>query len=86
MMNLMATLSPTTKAIVVFFLSIALDWLWAKYIQSTSDGKRLAAATYSAMIAAWGGLLSIEYIANNWLLIPMVLGYFVGTYISVKPK
>jgi len=74
------------KYAACFFLAAILDWLWARYIQHTSDGKRLQAASFSALIALWGGLLSIQYIQDNWLLAPMVAGYFVGTYLSVKPK
>jgi hypothetical protein len=85
-MMTMTTIPLIIKWPVVFVLAAVLDYLWAKYIQFTSDGKRLAAASFSALIAMWGGLLSIGYIQDNWLLAPMVVGYFVGTYLSVKPK
>jgi len=83
---MMMNLNPITKWIVVFFAAAILDWIWAKYIQYTSGGRRLLAATFSALIAMSGGILSIEYIHDNWLLVPMIFGYFIGTYMSVKDK
>lgn len=63
-----------------------LDAVWARYIQATSDGRRLAAATWSLWIYVLAGAITLEYVNNHMLLGVAALGSFVGTYLGTKPK
>ena len=47
-------------------------------------GKALSASSLSAVIVIAAGVVAIEYVNNNWYLIPTALGAFVGTYITIK--
>lgn len=72
------------KAIVVFLVTAVSDTLWAVYIRRVTDGKSFSASTLSAIIIIAGGLVAIEYISNNWYLLPAALGAFVGTFFTIK--
>ena len=73
-----------TKALLVFLVTAVSDTLWAIYIRRVTDGKSLSASTLSAVIIIAGGLVAIEYISNNWYLLPAALGAFVGTFFTIK--
>jgi len=72
------------KALVVFLVTAFSDTLWAIYIRRVTHGKTLSASTLSAIIIIAGGLVAIEYIGNNWYLLPAAIGAFVGTFLTIK--
>lgn len=74
------------KIIAVFFITVALDYVWALYTLATADRRPFVASLCAIGIYALGGMATIGYTSDHWLLIPAVLGCFVGTYIAVRKK
>lgn len=54
------------------------------YIRRTDQGKAFQAAIFSVSITIFSALITISYVENRVLLIPIAAGGFVGTFISVK--
>lgn len=73
-----------TKALLVFAVTTLSDVFWAIYIRRVSERKMLAAASISSLIVLFAGFAAIEYVGNNWYLIPAMLGAFVGTFFTLK--
>lgn len=70
--------------VLVFFVSVLVDFFYTKYTLSVADRKAVQAACWSAAIAAFGAISVISYIEDKRLLPAAVIGYFVGTLIAVK--
>lgn len=69
------------------FVSLALlDFCWAKYIHHLADRHAVQAGLWSGVITLGSAFAVISYTANHWLLIPAVLGAFVGTWAAVALK
>ena len=71
------------------FLSVLIgmfftDVLFAIYVRRTSQGMAFQAAFFGALIAAVAAFVVVSYVANHWLIIPAVIGSFLGTYLIVK--
>ena len=67
--------------IVIFFLTLFTDWLWAYYIKHTAGGNVWKATFSSGAIVVAGAYVTVSYKA---LIIPAILGGMTGTYLSVK--
>jgi hypothetical protein len=48
------------------------------------NDKPFAASIWASAITFLGGVAVINYTTNNMMIIPAVLGAFVGTYIGMK--
>lgn len=72
------------KCITVFVVACVVDIAYAYYIRRTAEGKALSAALWSGAIAASGAFNILAYTADRRLILPMILGYIVGTYWAVK--
>lgn len=64
--------------------SFASDWCFTLYIRRASEGKAFPAALWSVLIVAFGAVNVISYTQNHVLLVPILTGYFAGTYFAVK--
>lgn len=71
------------KAILIFFVVALADFLWAAYIRHIAEGNPLKSAIYAAFISAVGSIATIVYVSDHRMIVPMILGAFVGTYFSV---
>lgn len=71
------------SSLMVFLFAIATDFSWAIYMRRVAAGKALSAAVWSVVIAACGAVTVVSYVQNRSLLLPMLAGYFVGTFVSV---
>ena len=71
------------KAVLVFLLTAGLDFLWASYIQATARGQAVRAGLYSAAIVAASGVTTLVFVTEPIYLIPMCLGAYVGTRLTV---
>ena len=60
------------------------DAVWAKYITTAADGKAFAAATWGSLIVACGSFVTVQYVANKWMILPAIVGGFIGTYLMMK--
>jgi hypothetical protein len=75
--------------ILVFIATLLVDVAWTRYIAEAAAKKALPAASWSAAIVAFGAFNVVAYQTDRMLIIPAILGAFVGTYVAVwkeKPK
>lgn len=70
--------------ITVFLVVGGTDWIWVKYIQACADRRTLAASSYSAFVWGMGAAIVVGYTKDHSLLIPGVVGAFVGTYLGSR--
>lgn len=68
----------------VFFLVAAIDLVWVKYIQACAERKTLWAASLSTVVWGAGALVVLGYTQDHTLLLPGLLGAFVGTFLGIK--
>jgi hypothetical protein len=74
------------RALLVFLATLTADICWARYTGHAANGERWAAAWWGAGIYAFGAFTVVVYTADHWMVVPAVLGAFVGTAVGVKPK
>ena len=72
--------------LILFGFYLILDVLYAYYIIALTELKALKSALTSAIIMGMSLFGTIEIIKNHWNAVPIILGCFCGTYISVKLK
>lgn len=70
-------------ALVASFTS---NVLWAFYIKYVAEASRLKAAIFGELILCSGAFVTYSYIHNVWILIPIVVGGFLGTYFNEDIK
>jgi hypothetical protein len=73
-----------TKWVVVFFGMAALDYIWAKYTHAVTARRAHLAALLSMVIMACNVTVTVSYIHDIWLVIPTMLGAWLGTFIAVQ--
>lgn len=71
---------------LVFAATAIADVCWARYTAHASNGDRWAAASWGVGIYLAGAFTVLQYTADHWMVVPAVLGAFVGTAVGVKPK
>lgn len=76
----------TFRWALVFLSALATDVCWARYVTDAAAGRRWWAATWGAGIYVVGALTIIEYTRDHWMVVPAVLGAFVGTALGVTPS
>lgn len=67
-----------------FFAMFFTDVFNAYYIQAVQRVQALKASIWASILYVLYALAIIGSAHNPWLLIPAVLGAFVGTYIGVR--
>lgn len=72
------------KSVLVFVTAAIVDVLWALYIRRTAQGAATPAAVYASLLFLAGAYNTMSYMAEPWLLVPLVLGAGVGTYGVVR--
>ncbi len=72
------------KFVGIFLLVAFSDFLWARYIKHTAESNALKSAVYASAIYLLGSVIVIAYIGDHSMVLPAVLGAFVGTYLSAK--
>lgn len=68
----------------VFFIVFVLDFFWAEYTKSISDGRRGTASFVAFLLIVLSGASIISYTTNHVLLAPAGLGAAAGTYCSMR--
>lgn len=58
--------------------------VYALYVKFLAENKMLKAAIYGELIVILGAFATINYVHNNWYIIPAVIGGFLGTLYSTK--
>ena len=77
-------LETALQSALAFCSVAALDFVWAKYTYAMTGRRPVAAGFYASAIFALGGVAVLSYAANPWMLVPAVLGAFVGTWAAVR--
>lgn len=70
-------------AFTVFALMMLTDVVWARYTSYVAAKRPGAAAAASVGIILCGGLVTLAFVSNPWMLVPEALGAWCGTYLSV---
>lgn len=70
-------------AVVIFFVYILFDVLYALYVLCVSRRRAMSASLISAALYSLGAYGVMNYLASPFYLIPLALGAFIGTYIAV---
>ena len=68
--------------VLAFVLLVVTDVCWAFYTKATAVSKPLPASCWAVCLFGLGGSAVVGYAANPVLLIPSMVGAFVGTYIG----
>ncbi|MDX9811294.1 MAG: hypothetical protein RBU28_02825 [Bacteroidales bacterium] len=76
----------TMTYILLFVFYLILDVLYAYYIIALTELKAVKSSLTSAIIMGMSLFGTIEIIKNHWNALPIILGCFCGTYISVRLK
>ncbi len=69
---------------LVFLITVLLDIIGVWYLKSLDDDDITQSVVSSGIGAAMVGFATIVYVADNWLLIPEILGNLAGAYAAVK--
>lgn len=67
----------------LFTVYLCVDVLYTKYVIAVSKYQALSAANFSLLmyaLTAWG---TIEYVSNFWYSVPIGLGAWLGTYLTL---
>jgi len=69
---------------LLVFLTVAVsDGIWTAYIVSTSEHRALTASLWSALLVLASWYIVISYQKDKRMIIPAILGAFVGTYLTL---
>ena len=68
----------------VFLAMMITDIMWAKYTLAVAFLNPFLAGIYSAVIILMGAVTVVAYVEDRYMLIPAMLGAFVGTYYTIK--
>ncbi len=72
------------KAVAVGVAAFFVDVAYAYYIRRTAEGRAPPASLWSGVIAAAGAYNVVSYTEDIRLLVPMIAGYILGTYWTVR--
>jgi uncharacterized membrane protein YfcA len=70
-------------ALYIFLAYGSIDWLMTLYTLGVVSGKRLRSANAGTLIYALTSFGVITYVQDYRYIIPMLLGGWLGTYLSV---
>lgn len=70
--------------LVLFIIYILFDALYVLYIQAVTDVKPLKASILGSAMYLFTAYGTIEYIDNFVNLIPILIGGFLGTFVTLK--
>lgn len=72
------------RGVAVFAAMVAVDYAWARYTVRMVEKKVVGAANWSVAIVGLGAFTTINYVNDKTMLIPAVLGAWVGTALAIK--
>lgn len=72
------------EGLVVFAVTFACDVAWTKYFLAAAAKHPARAGLWSAMIVVLGGISFYSYLDSRWMLVPSILGAYLGTWWTVK--
>ena len=72
------------KAVAVFLVTAATDWLWTRCVSATVLRQEWRAASWGSVLFATSSLLTVSVVDDPWLVLPASAGAFVGTFLAVR--
>lgn len=72
------------KFFMVMGLMVVVDACWAKYTLAMQRKDAMISGLWSVGIMLCGALVTVNYVGDKTMLIPAVIGAFLGTYLAVK--
>lgn len=70
------------KAANVFGAVALSDAIWARYISAVSSSGKLEASGWSVVVIALGAYVVVQYVEDRRLVLPAMVGAFIGTYLG----
>lgn len=70
--------------ILIFCIYAVIDWLYVKYTLAVTEHRAVLAASYGLLMHLIAAVGVISYTENHWLILPLALGSWVGTYLSIR--
>ena len=70
--------------IFTFVCMFFTDIVYTQLLKSVQNDRPMASSIWASLITFLGGVAVINYTTDNTMIIPAVLGAFVGTYIGMK--
>ena len=67
-----------------FFFMIALDYIWAMYTIYLVAKRPALAGLFASGIMLVNSFLTLGYVNDPTLIMPLMLGAFVGTFLAVR--
>jgi uncharacterized membrane protein (UPF0136 family) len=74
------------KFTIVLCMVTTVNFLWAAYIRHTSQNNAWRAALYAAATTLFSGTITITYVKDHSMIVPAILGAFIGTFFCLKFK
>jgi predicted membrane channel-forming protein YqfA (hemolysin III family) len=65
--------------ILIFIATIIVDIAWTLYLIKVEERKAVQSGVWAVVIYLIGALVVLSYSTNHYLLIPAVIGSFIGT-------
>ena len=72
--------------ILTFLAVFFLDLIYTRYLKCVQDNKLFMASFWSMFCYLGASIAIINFTENHLLLIPALIGAFVGTYVGMKIK
>jgi len=72
-----------TSFLITLVLMLITDFCWAFSIRRIKDGNAFKSAMWNALLMLTSGFVTISYVTNPWMIIPVVIGAFIGTFLGV---
>ena len=70
--------------IFTFLSMLVTDIVYTQLLKSVQNDKPFAASIWASLITFLGGVAIINYTNDNKMIIPAVLGAFIGTFIGMR--
>jgi hypothetical protein len=70
--------------IFTFICMFVTDIVYTQLLKSVQNDRPFAASIWASAITFLGGVAIINYTNDNMMIIPAVLGAFVGTYVGMR--
>jgi uncharacterized membrane protein len=72
--------------LIVFLATFFADVAWTLYLIKVEERKPVQSALWGCVIFLFGAITTTHYIANKLMLIPALVGSFLGVYVIVQWK
>jgi hypothetical protein len=73
-----------TQIIMAFVSMFLMDVVFALYTKSVIKNRPTMAGLYAAGIMLCNTVMVINVVDNHWMVIPVALGAFAGTWTAVR--